>query len=44
MKTYIQPQIVIENLAHSYAVCYTISDPNKAIQGFGAIGGGGGPR
>ena len=33
MKTYIQPQIVIEYLATSYAVCNTVS--SNIIQGFG---------
>ena len=38
MKTYIQPQIVIEYLATSYAVCNTVS--SNVIQGFGEGDGG----
>ena len=43
MKTYIQPQIVIDYLATSYAICYSISSDGK-ISGFGEPGGGGGPH
>ena len=40
MKTYIQPQIVIENLATRYTVCNTIS--SNIILGFGEGESGGG--
>lgn len=42
MKKYIEPQTVIEYLANSYAVCYTISSPGGVIGGFGEGDGGGG--
>lgn len=44
MKTYIQPQIVIEYLATRYSICQEISSPGGAVQGFGVPGGGGGPQ
>ena len=44
MKTYMQPQILIEHLATSYAVCQTISSPGGVVPGFGEPGGGGGPQ
>ncbi len=43
MKTYIEPKTVIEYLATSFAVCYTISSRGGVIGGFGE-GDGGGPR
>lgn len=42
MKTYIQPAIVIENLATRYTVCNTVS--SNIIPGFGEPGGGDGPQ
>ena len=44
MKTYMQPQILIEHLASSYAVCQTISSPESIIPGFADPGGGDGPH
>ena len=44
MKTYIQPTIVIENLATRYTVCNNISSPGNYIPGFGEPGEGGGPQ
>lgn len=41
MKTYIQPKIVIDYLATSYAICQDISS-GGTISGFGEPGGGGG--
>ena len=41
MKKYIQPQIVIETLANSFAVCYNISSSGDIIGGFGEGDGGG---
>ena len=44
MKTYIQPTIVIENLATRFSVCNTISSPGDFISGFGEPGGGDGAQ